>query len=286
MSTRKTLVSALRFVAPVVLLLLLASHSFGGELIFSQSIDGLSTYGPSNRAPGGPVQAEVADDFNLFASVERIVVFGSQWGPTDDFAGAYVRFYAYGADGKPGDLQSESFLAAGDPGLVNGLDEGGWLDITLPTPFSATGQHFVAVQPMLTTRGTAGAPTPTRPTASRSTTVIRATARPTGSTATGWIPSRTRTSTFQLYGTMTGAGHIDSLSAPTLPRSGYLEIFGSNFGGSGRSRSMASRLRRELERQPRHRLRAGSRRADLGRRAVTQLLGPALELRPLERHQP
>ncbi len=32
---------------------------------------------------------------------------------------------------------------------------------------------------------------------------------------------------------MTGAGHVDSLSAATLPRSGYLEIFGSNFGGSG-----------------------------------------------------
>jgi len=35
---------------------------------------------------------------------------------------------------------------------------------------------------------------------------------------------------------VTGAGHIDSLSADTLPRSGYLEILGSNFGGGGQVR--------------------------------------------------
>jgi hypothetical protein len=36
-----------------------------------------------------------------------------------------------------------------------------------------------------------------------------------------------------LYGTATGPGTISSLSANTLARSGYLEIFGSKFGGSG-----------------------------------------------------
>ena len=38
---------------------------------------------------------------------------------------------------------------------------------------------------------------------------------------------------FSLYGTVTSGGHIDSLSETTLPRSGFLEIFGSNFGGDG-----------------------------------------------------
>src|SRR6185369_8503158 len=38
---------------------------------------------------------------------------------------------------------------------------------------------------------------------------------------------------FELYGTVAGAGSIASLSATTLPRSGFLEIFGSNFGGDG-----------------------------------------------------
>ena len=37
----------------------------------------------------------------------------------------------------------------------------------------------------------------------------------------------------QASGAVTGAGTISSLSASTLPRSGYLEILGSNLGGSG-----------------------------------------------------
>lgn len=35
------------------------------------------------------------------------------------------------------------------------------------------------------------------------------------------------------YGTLTGPGVITSLSATTLPRSGFLEIFGTNLGGNG-----------------------------------------------------
>lgn len=142
----------LRVVAPLLLLLLSPARSFADELIFSRQIDGQANYGPSSHAPGGPVNAEVADDFNLSASVERIVAYGFLWGPTNDFSGVYVRFYAFGDDGKPGLLQSESFLAADDPNLINGLDPfGDFVDITLPAPFPATGQHFVTVQPVLTT---------------------------------------------------------------------------------------------------------------------------------------
>ena len=36
-----------------------------------------------------------------------------------------------------------------------------------------------------------------------------------------------------VYGTVTGPGTISSLSANALDRSGYLEVLGSNFGGSG-----------------------------------------------------
>src|SRR5262249_8106021 len=39
--------------------------------------------------------------------------------------------------------------------------------------------------------------------------------------------------TFSLYGMPTGPGTISNLSVTTLERSGYLDIFGSNFGGSG-----------------------------------------------------
>ena len=37
-----------------------------------------------------------------------------------------------------------------------------------------------------------------------------------------------------VYGTVTGPVTISSLSANALDRSGYLEVLGSNFGGSGR----------------------------------------------------
>jgi hypothetical protein len=49
----------------------------------------------------------------------------------------------------------------------------------------------------------------------------------------GLNPNANADIAFDLYGTVTAAGHIDGLSAATLARSGYLEIFGSNFGGSG-----------------------------------------------------
>jgi hypothetical protein len=38
-----------------------------------------------------------------------------------------------------------------------------------------------------------------------------------------------------VYGTVTGPGTISSLSANALQRSGYLEVLGSNFGGSGQA---------------------------------------------------
>ena len=220
--------------APLLLLLLSPARSFAGELIFSQLSDGQATYGPSSRAPGGPVNAaEVADDFNLSASVERIIAYGYLATPTDDFAGVYVRFYALALDGKPGALQLESFLAAGDPNLVTELYPGGWVDITLPAPFPATGQHFVSVQLVLTpawyrwsadTDAPHGQPFYFRDPSS---------GVPDWQHGDGLNQNSNADVDFELYGTVTGAGHIDSLSAPTLPRSGYLEILGSNFGGSG-----------------------------------------------------
>lgn len=234
MRTRQSRTRIFRIAAPLLLLLLFPARGFAGELIFSQFADGQATYGPSSRAPGSPVNAaEVADDFNLSASVERIVAYGYLSGPTNDFAGVYVRFYELGGDGKPGLLQSESFLAAGDPNLVEQLWPGGWVDVTLPAPFSATGQHFVSVQLVLTPawyRWSANTDAPHgQPFYFRDP----------GSGVSDWQhgdglnQNSNADVDFQLYGIVTGAGHIDSLSATTLPRSGYLEIFGSNFGGSG-----------------------------------------------------
>src|SRR5262245_37885678 len=230
MSTRHGLIRTLAVAAA-----LFAGCVFlpAGELIFSQPEDGQSNHGPSNHAPGGPVKAEVADDFNLSASIDRIVAYGFNFpNPVPDFGGVYVRFYASGDSGGPGALQSEIFLAAGDPNLVNGMETGGWLDVTLATPFAATGKHFVSVQPVTATawyRWSAH---------SHAVQGQPFYYRDPGSGAPNWqnddgLGNLDTDIAFDLFGTVTGAGHIDSLSAASLPRSGYLEIFGTNFGGGG-----------------------------------------------------
>ena len=60
MRTRGAGTRILWIAAPLLLLLLSPARSFAGELIFSQLSDNLSSFGQSNRAPGGPVNAEVA----------------------------------------------------------------------------------------------------------------------------------------------------------------------------------------------------------------------------------
>ena len=203
------------------------------ELIFSQLDDGQSNHGPSNHAPLGPVDAEVADDFDLTASIDRIVAYGFNFpNPVPDFGGVYVRFYASSGAGGPGALQAERFVPAGDPNLINGLEIAGWLDITLATPFEATGKHFVSVQPVTATawyRWSAN---------SHAVQGQPFYYRDPGSGVPNWqnddgLGNLDTDIAFDLYGTVTAAGHIDTLSAATLPRSGYLEIFGTNFGGSG-----------------------------------------------------
>ncbi len=203
------------------------------ELIFSQAVDNQSIHGPSNQMPGGPINAEVADDFDLTASIDRVVAWGFIFPNAGaDFSGVYVRFYAATDNGGPGALQSETFVAAGDPNLVNGLAAGGWLDIPLAAPFAATGRHFVSVQPVVTDawyRWSANSNAPHgQPFYYRDP----------GSGVPAWqnndgLGSPNTDIAFDLYGTITGAAHVDSLSAASLPRSGYLEIFGTSFGGGG-----------------------------------------------------
>ena len=182
-----------------------------GELIFSQLDDGQSNHGPSNYAPLGPVNAEVADDFDLTATVDRVVAYGFNFpNPVPDFGGVYVRFYASSGTGGPGALQAERFLAAGDPNLVNGLEISGYLDITLATPFSATGKHFVSVQPVTATawyRWSAN---------SHAVQGQPFYYRDPGSGVPNWqnddgLDNYDTDIAFDLYGTVTAAGHIDTL---------------------------------------------------------------------------
>jgi hypothetical protein len=193
------------------------------ELLFSQSSDGQSAYGPSELwAPAG-VNSEVADDFNIVGNIDRVFASGFIWGNVN-FQGVYVRFYAYGADNKPGALQRQYFLNTGF--------NAGEIDVPLSPPFSATGRHFLSVQPVINYwywwSSQSGAP--------------RGQAfyfRDLAAGQTQWQHGDNLNLnwnadvTFSLYGALTGPGQISGLSTTTLARSGYLEIFGSNFGSSG-----------------------------------------------------
>ena len=108
-----------------------------------------STYAivPSYASPAVPADVEIADDFEVHGTIERIVVSGYDCFncATPDVAGAYVRFYAWTPAG-PGALQSEIFLADGAPNLLYSADYPAALELTLPTPFIASGKHFISVQ--------------------------------------------------------------------------------------------------------------------------------------------
>ena len=193
------------------------------NLLYSQLPDGQSTFGPSELYAPASVNSEVADDFNVVGTIERVYASGFIWGAVD-FQGVYVRFYQYKSDGTPGPLQREYFFNSGF--------DAGAIDVTLSPPFAATGKHFLSVQPVINYWYWW----------SSSTNAPRGQAfyfRNLAAGQTSWqhgdnlnIGVNADVS-FSLFGAPTGAGTISNLSATTLSRSGYLEIFGSNFGGSG-----------------------------------------------------
>lgn len=111
-------------------------------LVWAQYKAFLGALVPSDRSPANDRIA--ADDFELEGVVQRVrlgtqVCFGC---PTPVHQGAWVRFYADDA-GAPGALLQETFLASNAAGY---LDEGLVLTLTLPTPFTASGHHWLSVQ--------------------------------------------------------------------------------------------------------------------------------------------
>jgi IPT/TIG domain-containing protein len=219
--------------APILLIVLVASlwnpSPAASELLFSQNADGQSTYGPSQLSSASGVNSEIADDFNVIANIDRVYVSGFVWG-TVNFQGVYIRFYQYGADNRPGALQREYFLAPGDPNVT--FDPlSGAIDAKLSSAFPATGRHFLSVQPVINywywwsanINGPSGQAFYFRDNALGE-------AWHHGDNLNLNVNADV---SFYLYGSVTGAGVIDSLSVTTVPRSGFLEIFGNNFGGDG-----------------------------------------------------
>ena len=192
------------------------------DLLFSQFVDGQSVFGPSDVWTQSHVDREVADDFDVVGNVDRVVASGSA---SDflTFKGVNVRFYAYNSDGTPGALQQEYFFTTGYTA--------GTVDVTLSPPFAATGKHFLSVQPVLNgwywwsanTNNPHGTNFYYRDNAAGDVVWKH--------DNTVFYPNSDVA--FSLYGTVSGAGQITSLSATTLERSGYLELNGSNFGSDG-----------------------------------------------------
>ncbi|HEU4712541.1 MAG TPA: PQQ-binding-like beta-propeller repeat protein [Pyrinomonadaceae bacterium] len=213
-----------------LLVLCLAGAVHGSELVFSQSSDYQSTYGPSQLWPSTGTNSEVTDDFVVKGRIDRAVVGGVIWGAVD-FQGVYIRFYEFGPDNAPGALQQEYFLPASDPNLV--INSDGTVSANLSPAFWATGRHFVSVQPVSSDwywwSSNSGKPS------GQSFFFRNLSAGQTvwqkGDNQSFFTPQADVA--FSLYGAVTEPGIIDSLSASTLPRSGFLEISGTNFGGSG-----------------------------------------------------
>ncbi|HSL16683.1 MAG TPA: hypothetical protein VLB51_02135 [Methylomirabilota bacterium] len=133
----------------LVLLAVAAPSVAQQHLLFSNAPNGSTTSNQSRLVAGGPLatDTEVADDFDVIGNVERVIATGNgcfQCAPPD-VVGVWVRFWESTSAG-PGALQAEHFVAAGDPAFVYDPVVPDTLDVTLPTPFVATGAHFLSVQ--------------------------------------------------------------------------------------------------------------------------------------------
>lgn len=200
------------------------------DLLWQQQGDGWAVYYPTQLYPGR-YDAEIADDFDVVGSIDRVLAAGYPAGAGGDFRGLRVRFYAFGGDGNPGALQAEYFLAPGDPKLVYDPASVSWFEATLDPPFSANGRHFVVFQPEIDYLWAVSSANRNSP---RGSAIRFRDSRAGG----GWGPFvdifgvQNADFAFSLYGTQSGTPLIASLSASVRERSGRLVILGSQFGGT------------------------------------------------------
>ncbi|MGP1346813.1 MAG: outer membrane protein assembly factor BamB family protein [Phycisphaerales bacterium] len=129
------------------------SAALGSEILWTTNPDMPTVYsayllGPSVSSP--VLQGEVADDFNVFGTIEHILADGETcingcFGTPDGVTGVFVRFYEWTEAG-PGGLLDEQFVALNDGFTYSPSCCMELLDITLPEPFVSSGLHYVSVQ--------------------------------------------------------------------------------------------------------------------------------------------
>lgn len=163
---------------------------------------------------------EALDDIDVTGQIARVYVQGTMSSfSSRNFLGVTVRFVEHQADGTPGAVQAEYFVPVGDANLSYDASSGAYLDVTLPTPFDATGRHFLSVQPHVDGWNWYSAA------AQRSPMYYRIFGGAWNAVASGGL-------NFQVYGSGSGGGLavIDALSTTSTTRSGYFEVTGSSFG--------------------------------------------------------
>lgn len=210
-----------------------------GDLLWRQMPDGQSGFGPSVKS--SVVDQEIVDDFVLDAVVTRLVAFGGQGFPPPPpvaLEGLEVRFYGVAPDGRPGDVVAEYLFAPDDPALVYTPGNPGPFDITLSPPFTASGQHFVGVQPVFESYWQ-------RPSADDRATRHSHIWVKDNNGSGQWeiyedvLGQHLTDVGFELYGTLTGPPTVTGLSETETTRSGRVRIFGDNLGGTRNGGSVA-----------------------------------------------
>lgn len=174
------------------------------------------------------IDREVADDFDVVGSLQSIKAQGEYStyfnGPAMNFQGVYVRFYEW-QNGVPGALQYERLIAPSAVTVTSDSTGVFTMQIPLPTAFTASGRHFLSIQ----TVSDLGWWWRTANGGSARLAAAKVRER---TPAGGWANANGSDVAFTLYGTLTGPPQLLSISDATLPRSGRLRLFGSNFGSS------------------------------------------------------
>jgi hypothetical protein len=222
--------------------LLAAAPATAQDVVWQQMANGGADWGPSQQtrdAVYGTIDAEVADDINMTGTIGKVEFAGYNGSIANPlvsparFYGVYVRFYVYGADGKPGALQAEYWVPKGDPRLTIDNARPSEFTMLLQPAFSATGRHFVSPQVVMDREWQAiwyaSGSNPNAPAGQ----ALYGRDRLAG---TGWshtFPYATANMdlAFTFYGTRVWpAPVLESLSHTSIARSGRLTLTGTNFG--------------------------------------------------------
>lgn len=214
-------------------------------VIWTQSYGGspsVADFGPSQKAGSAAftLDSELADDIDLVGTIDRVDFLGYSPGYSpDDYYGVNIRFYAYGPDEKPGELQAEYFISKDGPDFVFQSSSLSDLRVRLATPFQATGRHFLTVQAVIdpaSVPGSGGAAEKwywrsyaADPLRGEPFYFRPAPGAPWGHTE---LNDGSRNLSMRLWGTRTliEPPHISAISAASLPQAGRLKITGNDFG--------------------------------------------------------